>query len=244
MIRRFRNSASAAFFLLAAAAPALQPEPGDRATYDIFLFGTRIGRQTVEVTAETQTTEGPAYRVVAVTETLPWVARIYRLRDVVTTTVLSSRHRPIASHIDIREGSYTNTVSVEVSFSPREMRYSDSRGRNKTRVYRKPLLDAVSLIFYFAGKRPEKGKTVEVQAIEGDRIADKKVRFAGEDKERDGPPSVLFEEIGGREVRVWYPAKPIHGRYFPYAMVLARIKLKGYPITSLRAEIVPEKRHR
>ncbi len=228
-------------FLLAAPLAAFRPEPGDHAEYDIYLFGARIGRQTIDVTARTQTEQGEAYRVCAVTQTERFAGRVYKLRDVVTTTVLYSRHRPVASHIEIREGGHTNTVWVECTLSPRKMHYRSSRGKDVTRRYQKTLVDAVSMIFYFAGKRPDTGWLYDIQVIEGDKVKGRKVSYSGRSSvgpRKKSRPAVLFEEIGGREIKVWYPPEATPGGYFPYRMVLAKLKFRGYPITEMRAELI------
>jgi len=218
------------------------PKPfkiGEYMEFEIKLFNITVGILKVWVKGIVEINKKKCYHIYADIQTVPWVSKIYHLHDRVNAYLEKDTLYPIRIRTKIKEGSWTNTVKIDIDRKKKELHYRDKR-KDKILKYKGEVLGLVSLIYYARTMQPKKGEKIRFTLSNGDKIeyvdaivkSLNDVQYAPKMKRKF--KAILYEQIGGRNVALWISTDKYR---IPVRMISVRLKLAGYGITNIEAWI-------
>ncbi len=218
------------------------PKPfkvGEFMQFEIKLFNVTVGILKVWIKGIVKIKSKKCFHIYADIETVPWVSKIYHLHDIVNAYIDVKTLYPIRIRTKIKEGSWTNTVKIDINREKKELHYKDKR-KDKILKYKGEVLGLVSLIYYARTLQPKKGEKIRFTLSNGDKIVyiDAVVKSLNDiqyvSKMKRKFKAILYEQIGGRNVALWISTDKYR---IPIRMISVRLKLAGYGITNIEAWI-------
>lgn len=212
---------------------------GEYMEFEVKVFKTTVAIQKVWVKGIVNIDGKKYYHIRADIETVKWVSRIYHLHDVVNEYIDVDTLYPVKIRTKIKEGSWTNTVKIDIDRKNKILRYRDTKkGRDKKINYKGEVLGLISMLYYARILVPEKDEKVTFVLSNGRKIEYVNAVVADTGaalymkKLKKKFTAFLYKQIGGRNVALWI-SKDKHR--LPIRMISMRLKLAGYGITNIEA---------
>lgn len=210
---------------------------GEYLEYEVRLFNTTVATQRVWVKGIVEIEGRKCFHIHADIETVPWVSKIYHLHDIIDSYIDAETLYPLKINTKIKEGSWTNTVYIDIDRKRKELHYKDKRS-DKIIKYEGEVLGLDSLLFYTRIMQPEKGEKIKFVLSNGDRIEEVEAIVKSLNDIQYIPKlnkkfeTILYEQIGGRNVALWISTDKYR---LPVRMISIKLKLAGYGITNIEA---------
>jgi hypothetical protein len=240
------------FLLLVLFAVSIIPQPlqaykrieqpfkvGEFMQFEIKLANISVAILKVWIKGITKVNNTECYHIYADVQTVKWVSKIYHLHDKINAYIDKKTLYPVRIRTKIKEGSWTNTIKIDIDRAKKELHYVDKR-KDKIVKYEGEVLGLVSLIYYARTMVPSKGEKIKFVVSNGDKInyIDTVVKSIDDSqyapKLRKKFKAFLYEQIGGKNVALWISRDPFR---IPVRMISVRLKLAGYGITNIEAWI-------
>jgi len=212
-------------------------EVGEYMEFEVRAFGVTVAVQKVWVENIVKISNRKCYHIIADIETVPWVSKIYHLHDIAHEYIDVKTLRPVAIRTKIKEGSWTNTVTIDIYEDKNMLRYRDTKkAKDKMIKYEGNVLGLISLLYYARSITPEKGEKIKFTLSNGDKInyVDVVVKSVNSPlylkKLKKKFKAFLYEQQGGKNVALWISNDKLR---LPIRMISVKIKIAGKGITNI-----------
>ncbi len=217
---------------------------GEYMEFQVKIFNTTVAIQKVKILGIEKVKGIKCYKIKADIETVKWVSKIYHLHDIAYEYVDVKTLLPVKIYSKIKEGSWTNTVFIDINRDKKELHYKDKRS-DKILKYKGNAIGLISLLYYARAIIPKKGEKITfvisnkrkldyINSIVKSTNASIYVK-----KLRKKFKAYLYEQIGGRNVALWITKDKYH---LPVRMISMKLKLAGYGITNIEGWLIKYKR--
>lgn len=212
---------------------------GEYMEFEVRLFNRPVAIQKVWVKGIVEINGRKCYHIKADIETVKMVSMIYHLHDIANEYIDVETLLPVRIRTKIKEGSWTNTVKIDIDRKNKILHYRDTKkNKNKKIAYKGEVVGLISLLYYARTLKPKKKEKVKFTLSNGDKIQyidtvvkDTKSKLYIK-KLKKHFKSFLYRQLGGRNVALWISNDK---RRLPIRMISVRLKLKGYGITNIEA---------
>ncbi|MBU1077079.1 MAG: DUF3108 domain-containing protein [Spirochaetes bacterium] len=212
---------------------------GEYMEFEVRVFNTSVAIQKVWVKGIVDIAGKKCFHIKADIETVKWVSKIYHLHDVVDEYIDVNTLFPYQIKTKIEEGSWTNTVQIDIDRDKKILRYRDSKkGKDKEMEYKGEVVGLISMLYYARTIKPKKNEKVTFVLSNGDKIEtidaiveDTKSKLTIK-KMKKKFQAFLYKQVGGRNVALWISNDDLR---LPIRMISIRLKLAGYGITNIEA---------
>ncbi|MDD5067493.1 MAG: DUF3108 domain-containing protein [bacterium] len=213
---------------------------GEYMEFNVRLFNKTVAVQKVWVKDIVEVNGVSCYHIYADIETVPVVSAVYRLHDQANEYIDVNTLHPVKIYTKIKEGSWTNTIQMDISQEKKTIHYVDKRS-DKEIKYDGDVLGLISLLFFTRTVVPDKNEKITFTLSNGDRIdyinavvSDVANKLSVKELKKVFK-AILYNQIGGRNVALWIGTDKYR---LPIRMISVRLKLAGYGITNIEAWLV------
>ncbi len=216
---------------------------GEYMEFKVKIFGSTVAIQKLKVLDIVDVDGVKCYKIKADIQSVPWISKIYKLHDIAYEYIDVNTLTPVKIKSKIHEGSWTNTVFIDIDRKNNKLHYKDKRS-DKVLKYKGTALGLISLIYYARTMVPKKGEKITFVISNKDKLeyihsVVKSTNAAIYLKKfRKKFFAYLYEQIGGRNVALWI-SKDKHR--LPVRMISMKLKIAGYGITNIEAWLIKYK---
>lgn len=186
---------------------------GEKFTYDVRVFGVKIGTQINEVIGIERINDQLTYHIRSIIKSDPYFSKFYHLSEQIDTWIGTSTLLPVHVIVNIDRKEYNKCYVYSIDYTNQKVIISHKhKNITKTKNILPNTLDSLSLIYYLRTQDLKIGNSYNLSLLHKDGVKEVKVKIIKEENVSTpyGKFITLKAKHFGGDTTVWFTKDKTH----------------------------------